>query len=78
MYKLTGMLTRYILVVKELVVNMLSKKLLGHALWKSRSQGLGWLLAFASSLAMEPSFMAVVETATTAFLNYILFIIIQK
>ena len=79
MYKLTGMLTRYILVVKELVVNMLSKKLLGHALWKSRSQGLGWLLAFASSLAMEPSFMVIVETAIAiTFLNFILFIIIQK
>ena len=78
------MLTSSILVVKELVVSMLSKKLLEHALWKSRSQGRGWLLAFASSLALEPSFMAVVDTAivadiaTIAFLNYILSIIIQK
>ena len=70
--------------MKELVVSMLSKKLLEHALWKSRSQGRGWLLAFASSLALEPSFMAVVDTAivadiaTIAFLNFIMFIIIQK
>ena len=79
MYKHAGMLTRSILVVKELVVDMLSKKLLEHALWKSRSQGRGWLLAFAPSLALEPSFMAALNTTIAiTFLNFILLIIYSK